>query len=100
MFELVSPDKLVSGTKYKIDKNYYQYIGVFQHKRIYNDRLCLKFDKLYNIEAGIVSYSNTVDVCPSFKFYTFVSQNPQGQMERRSVNLIVRRLIGDDCFEW
>jgi hypothetical protein len=21
-------------------------------------------------------------------------------MERRSVNLIVRRLIGDDCFEW
>jgi hypothetical protein len=21
-------------------------------------------------------------------------------MERRAVNLIVRRLIGDDCFEW
>jgi hypothetical protein len=100
MFELILPDKLVNGTKYMIDKNYYQYRGVFKNSHIYDDILCLKFDKLYNIKAGIVSYSNTVEVCPSFQFYTFVSQNPQGQMERRAVNLIVRRLLGDDCFKW
>jgi len=33
-------------------------------------------------------------------FYEFVPQQPQWNMERRSVNLIVRRLIGDDTFEW
>jgi hypothetical protein len=36
------------------------------------------------------------------KFYKFVSQKTRIQfdMERRSVNMIVRRLIGDDYFEW
>jgi hypothetical protein len=97
MFELVSSDKLVPGTKYMIYKNYYHYIGVFQHKTIYDT---VTFDKLYNVTAGIVSYCNTFSLCPSYKFYTFVSQNPQWQMERRSVNLIVRRLLGDDCFSW
>ena len=34
------------------------------------------------------------------KYYEFVSQQPQWNMERRSVNMILRRLIGDDHFEW
>jgi hypothetical protein len=37
---------------------------------------------------------------PSRQFYAFVSDQPQWKMERRAVNLIVRRLLGDDCFEW
>ena len=36
----------------------------------------------------------------SRQFYAFVSDQPQWKMERRAVNLIVRRLLGDDCFEW
>jgi hypothetical protein len=36
----------------------------------------------------------------SSTFYQFVSDDPQGKMEQRSVNILVRRLIGDDHFEW
>jgi len=32
--------------------------------------------------------------------YQFISDNPQWKMERRSVNLFLRRLIGDEHFEW
>jgi hypothetical protein len=34
---------------------------------------------------------------PFTPFQTFV---PQWKMERRSVNILVRRLIGDEHFEW
>lgn len=35
-------------------------------------------------------------------YYRLVSQKDkiQSDMERRAVNALVRRLIGDDCFEW
>ena len=36
------------------------------------------------------------------RYYRLVSQKEkiQSNMERRAVNTFVRRLIGDDCFEW
>ena len=46
-------------------------------------------------------YRGTIyEVLPYRYFYKFVSDNPQWQMERRSVNMIVRQLVGDDCFTW
>lgn len=101
MFELISSDKLVPGTKYRIVKNYSgrRVNGIFQRTCIEHNKIYLTFDKLYDetlkVEITINWYFHPCD-----KFYTFVSQNPQWKMERRSVNLIVRRLIGDDCFTW
>lgn len=97
MFELISSDKLVPGTKYIIYSNY-QFIGVFQYTFI-KDIIRLQFDKLNNVTTEI-KLVHPWHFYPSDKFYTFVSQNPQWQMERRSVNIILRRLIGDDCFTW
>ena len=123
MFELVSPDKLVNGTKYKIDIDTrfkpYLTVGVFKHSCL-SDGIWLRFEKVYMFDK---LYNNITENNPirnvlclgendlgydcflrygqhKEKFYTFVSQNPQGQMERRSVNLIVRRLLGDECFTW
>ena len=98
MFELISSDKLVPGTKYMIYSNSHL-IGVFLFTFIQDNIIRLKFDKIYNVTTDI-KFVHRWHFYPSDKFYTFVSQNPQWQMERRSVNLIVRRLIGDDCFEW
>ena len=39
-------------------------------------------------------------ILPIFNFYEFVYKQPQCNMEKRSVNMILRRLIGDDYFEW
>ena len=35
-------------------------------------------------------------------FYRFVSQKSriQSDMEHRAVNMIISRLLGDNCFEW
>jgi hypothetical protein len=115
MFQLISPDELVPGKKYMIDLNCcldgvrtvvklnedfypitYRHKGVFHYK--FNG-IQLQFGKLYNVTTD-TKVTNTWAFDPSVKVYTFVSQNPQWQMERRSVNLIVRRLLGDDCFEW
>jgi hypothetical protein len=59
--------------------------------------LSLEFDKVHNITCNLhFNRTNTI-VRP---IYQFISQNPQWKMERRSVNMIVRELIGDECFEW
>ena len=73
-------------------KEYYSYPRINQYY--------LMFDHVYDIttqtDRDYLLFSSTS------KFYKFVSQKAriQSDMERRAVNLIVRRLIGDDCFEW
>ena len=87
MFELVHHSKLVVGNKYKIDDIKVVYI---KHK----DSIV----EYYQINSG---YWNRFRYFPIYwPVYRFIPQNPQWKMERRSVNMIVRRLIGDDCFEW
>ncbi len=87
MFIRVEPHEFVVGDKYKMG----EHTGIFINEGhdIYGTRHYL-FD-LKGAERFIMS---------SLIFYKFVSDNPKGKMERRAVNLIVRRLIGDDCFEW
>lgn len=73
---------MVSGTKYKIVDDYVR-TGIYQ-KSIFGDCFIVKNDvKIF--------YTNPT-------YYEFVSQKSriQSDMERRAV----RRLIGDDCFEW
>lgn len=59
---------------------------------------CIVLDKIYDMIEEVHFQ------CPfyftKYDLYEFVSECPQWNMERRAVNLIVRRLIGDDWFEW
>ena len=94
MFQLISADKLVIGKKYGIVYKG-DYSGIYKGM----DSQFLVFHKVYdNIEEFKMIYpfySTKYDL-----YYEFISEHPQWSMERRAVNLIVRQLIGDDCFHW
>ncbi len=100
MFQLVEVRDLTVDQKYKIKDKCLEYMGQFKGTaRFYRDeQLCLCFDKLYNITIRKNSDRTLFD--DTAKFYVFISENPQEKMERRAVNIIVRRLIGDECFKW
>jgi len=87
MFVRVESHEFVVGTKYKMG----EHRGIFLNKghNIYDMR-----HYLFDLQGRRRLVPATLD------FYKFVSDNPQGNMERRAVNLIVRRLIGDDYFTW
>ena len=101
MFQLVDPYELQYHHTYKIIANH-EYKGRFKGDFYFrdNDEMYLEFDHAYNI-------TNRVSCEPLFflssrLFYQFVSQKAriQSDMERRAVNQIVRRLIGDEHFKW
>ncbi len=93
MFVKVPYTKLVVGKKYKIVGEWNNYTGIYQ-----SFEQGPYFNLLF---ANVKSRLNHNNVLFSIRkdFYEFVPQ-AQAKMERRSVNMIVRRLIGDDCFEW
>ena len=106
MFVRVQPDELVPGTKYKItvfpyDVEFDRYSGIFKESLLFPNYTYLKFEQPYDlIEKEWCSFS-TVFLCQyNYYYYVFVSEQPQWNMERRSVNMVLRRLIGDDNFEW
>jgi hypothetical protein len=86
MFVPIHPRDLVKGTKYKINgyTGYYQYkigaVAVFHNVR-------------NHVEIEMFPTAGYI-------FEQFISQNPQHAMERRSVNMVLRSLLGDYCFEW
>lgn len=93
MFLRVYPEELVIGTKYKIMNpavEFEECSGVFKE-------LTSNYARVIVSKKEIV-VSNFVVM--SHNYYVFISDQPQWKMERRAVNLIMRRLIGDDCFEW
>ena len=96
MFQLLEVSKLEIHKKYKIIASY-EYSGFYEGP-IELDTVYLQFGNIYNVTKNEFcghSYFYT-----SRQIYDFISQQPQWKMERRAVNLILRRLIGDDCFEW
>lgn len=96
MFQLVKVNELKLNEKYKIlARN--EYRGFYEGP-IHLDSVYLQFGNLFNVTMN--DFCGHSYFYPSRQFYAFVSQQPQWNMERRAVNLIVRRLIGDDCFEW
>jgi hypothetical protein len=91
MFQPIKAEQLISGKKYKFMDG----TGIFIHS-VYWD------DKMYYFENVKIQKRPNVTQLYLFNrtFEQFVSQQPHWKMERRAVNLIVRRLIGDDNFEW
>ena len=97
MFKRITYEELVPGAKYKIGSDFtghYEKIALIYIER--TPEMFVEFSKMK--KNNILSWRRFVAM--SCDFYQFVPQNPQWTMERRSVNIIVRRLIGDDCFEW
>ena len=104
MFVHIQPEELVPGTKYKIDK-IYTFVNEFielivesnQKTGIFK-RVAYRFHgKLYYMFHSEGKKRYFASDC---MFYKFVSDNPQEKMERRAVNMIVRRLTGEPYFEW
>ena len=89
MFSPITESRLVSGTKYKIVDDYVR-TGIYQ-RSIFGHCFILKDE--FGYPDVKIFYTNPI-------YYEFIPQNPQWKMERRAVNMIVRRLIGDNCFEW
>ena len=96
MFRLIAWDKLVEGEVYLIEHDIKARFASISYGI---PSPCIEFDFLtpeLNMEYRASFFTDTND------YYEFVKQKEkiQSDMERRAVNLIVRRLIGDDCFEW
>ena len=95
MFVRIHHDDLVIGKKYNIDHNYK---GIFKGP-IMIEIPCLDFD---------YTWMNGTRDAPGFcfstrhNFYEWVPQKEriQWNMERRAVNIILRRVIGDEHFTW
>ena len=107
MFQRVEVKYLHLNQTYKILANNYVFKATFKGFRYLDDiksvfepspHLSLEFVRVQNITKGLhFTRTNIIHTRP---VYQFVSQNPRWKMERRSVNMILRRLIGDEYFEW
>jgi hypothetical protein len=98
MFELVKVAELKLNQTYKMVGNG-EYKGRLRNLYYYHrDEIYAEFDSVFNIRRQ--TSCPTMYCSPTFVYYRFVSDNPQWQMERRTVNLLVRRLIGDEQFKW
>jgi len=110
MFVRVAPEKLVIGTKYKIAVlinnriEFDRYSGVFKESTIYPGSTYLEFEQCYDLINDEKCTNRNVffvhNNYHNYHYFAFVSGQPQWNMERRAVNNIMRRLIGDDHFEW
>ena len=107
MFHQVNVQNLQINQTYKIHANNYVFKGRFKGFRYVNeiklafeprDDLSLEFDKVHNISIDL--HFIRTNITYTLPIYQFVSQNPKWNMERRAVNKIVQRLIGDECFHW
>ena len=92
MFELIHYEKLVPSNKYKINDKVYIYIKTWEAPY---GILYLKFFDLQRENMIRFRFFTT-----NFKIYQLIPQNPQWEMERRSVNMIIRRILGDEYFMW
>ena len=107
MFQQVEVKNLQMNQTYKILANNYVFKGTFKGFRYAdeiklvfepNPHLSLEFDKVHNISRDL--HFIRTNITHTRPVYHFVSQNPRWKMEQRSVNMILRNLIGDDHFEW
>jgi len=94
MFQLVDLYDLVPGEKYLVGPNQWEWY--FVREMYYKQRYCV-FESVKNAHRN-----NQYHISIQEDFYKFVPQKAriQSDMEHRAVNLIVRRLLGDECFEW
>jgi len=98
MFQRLEYNELHYNRKYKI-VGIYEYAGIYIGKIWEGNQAYLQFDECHALKCAT---KNTKYFLPCRQYYAFVPQKAriQSDMERRAVNLILRKLIGDSCFEW
>ena len=103
MFRKVDHDKLKYNQTYKINNGYkgiYKGIVWMSLVNPYRDGWNLEFEYIRTLEnePAITPYYFT----PRNSFYEFISQKEyiQRTMEQRALDIILRRLIGDETFTW
>ena len=87
-FRKIEGTDLILGKKYLVDGMFmgkYSYVIPFGPERF-------RYFELTPFYTHEYSDNHT--------FYEWIPTKAQERMERRAVNLIVRKLIGDPCFEW
>jgi hypothetical protein len=99
MFQTISSDKLVVDKKYMILFRQGYHSGVFKGSTTSFNTNIFIFDEMYDLVCK-ESLRRLIYLTSDYRYYEFISEQPQWQMERRSVNMIVRKLIGDNCFTW
>lgn len=92
MFIPIRPEAMVIGKRYKVGTT----TGIYMKK--------------WDAAVGVTYYKFVDQETPTlqrYRFFTYstpfqqyVSDNPQGKMEQRSVNILVQQLTGDACFNW
>jgi len=100
MFEPIEVPYMQFHQKYKIIGEC-EYYGIYKGILHRNDPIqYLIFEHVMN-ETSQVYVPSTLFVS-TLHFFEFVSQKEkiQSDMEMRALNLLVRRIIGDDHFEW
>jgi len=100
MFQPVEVSDMQHRKKYKV-------IGTCEYYGRFTGIL-YPYDPIqYLIFTNVLNETNQVSVpsklfISTCKFYQFVSQKPriQSDMEMRAINLVVRRIVGDEHFKW
>jgi hypothetical protein len=90
MFTHVPGEMLIKNKKYKVKTQFAEYTGIYG----------FTLGKHCFLDIKSTHYCGCASFLIDDNYYEFISQNPRWNMERRTVNLIVRRLLGDDHFEW
>jgi len=95
MFQLIEADDMVRGEKYVAGP--YKWYLYFVTEIYWDRREYCVFERVKQD-----NFNNQFQFLSDGPFYEFVSQKDriQSDMERRAVNKIIRRLLGDECFEW
>jgi hypothetical protein len=100
MFQPVEISDMKLRKKYKI-------FGVCKYYGTYTGIMFADAPTKYLIFVNVYNETNDVHVpsklfISTCNFYQFVSQKPriQSDMEMRAVNLVVRRIVGDEHFTW
>jgi len=80
----------------------YKIVGIREHQANYVGKFYVDSTWIFRFHECHTKKTLAVEMDQHYyyKVYEFVSQKPQWNMERRAVTMIVRRLIGDECFEW
>ena len=97
MFQRIQPEKLVAGEKYKIKTICYEFTGIYKEKVPCHSGLIFTNVKFTNANA---KKYDSIAFSEYDTYHKFVSKNPQVRMERRAVNMILQRIVGDVHFEW
>jgi hypothetical protein len=99
-FRIVPCDKLIRGQKYKIQLPNATYKGTYEYQTFDGYYRCIHLTDITENKSihkmyGSMYFSKAM-------FYNFVSQKTriQNAMERRALNKIIGKIIGDPYFRW